>query len=173
MPYKLKSKRKAYLREYHKNHYKRNKEQIDKKNTRWVREHPIDAKKHRRKSYMKCRVRRILAVRRWEKNNPEKVAEFKLRYASRRKIVSRKHLLRRYSLTIDTYALLLAHQDGKCAICRITIEEYLRQYQRGFDVDHSHKTGKVRGLLCMKCNGGLGLFVDNPVSLQRAIKYLK
>ncbi len=40
-------------------------------------------------------------------------------------------------------------------------------------VDHCHKTGKIRGLLCASCNGGLGLFKDNPQALANAILYLK
>ena len=173
MPYKLKRKQKEYHREYHKKYYQRNKDQIDKKNVRWAKKHSGVMAKYRKKCYQKYKIRRIMAVRHWEKQNPEKVAEFRLRYAPVRRIVSRRHLLQRYNLTLDSYGLLLAQQNGKCAICQMTVEDSICHYRRAFDVDHSHSTGKVRGLLCMKCNGGLGLFVDNVVNLRRAINYLK
>ena len=46
-------------------------------------------------------------------------------------------------------------------------------YRRMLNIDHCHKTGKVRGLLCDSCNKALGLFKDNVESLNKAIEYLK
>jgi len=83
----------------------------------------------------------------------------------------RKKLLKRfYNMTLEDYSLLLNKQDNKCAICAIHIEEYGKD---SFVVDHCHSSGKVRGLLCQQCNTGLGMFKDNPNSLQTAIEYLK
>jgi hypothetical protein len=57
-------------------------------------------------------------------------------------------------------------QDGRCAICR-------RRFDGGsFVVDHCHKRGHVRGLLCYPCNSGLGMFKDNPNRLVAAANYL-
>ena len=62
---------------------------------------------------------------------------------------------------------LYAEQRGRCLIClRETLIEDLH-------VDHDHSTGYVRGLLCPKCNQGLGMFDDNTASLRRAIQYLQ
>ena len=63
------------------------------------------------------------------------------------------------------YAALLEMQEGRCAIC----EQILVEPQ----VDHNHGNGEVRGLLCLKCNFGLGLFADDPEVLDRAAKYLR
>lgn len=57
----------------------------------------------------------------------------------------------------------MTKQDGLCAICRLKVPT---------DVDHSAKTGHVRGLLCRPCNLGLGMFADNPSRMQAAIAYL-
>ena len=59
-------------------------------------------------------------------------------------------------------------QDGRCAIC----ERDVCEIPRGLYIDHDHKTGKVRGLLCDRCNMSLGGFKDNVIILQNAINYL-
>jgi hypothetical protein len=68
---------------------------------------------------------------------------------------------------MDEYELILAAQGGKCAICRGGTSK------RHFAVDHNHKTGEVRGLLCGRCNSGLARFMDNRTNLWRAHRYLK
>jgi len=76
--------------------------------------------------------------------------------------------IRRYGIELDQYDRLLAKQNGACAICR-------GHNANGYSlsVDHDHVTGEVRGLLCSKCNRGLGLLGDNILGLETAIKYLK
>lgn len=71
-------------------------------------------------------------------------------------------LMTRYGLTPDMIAELSKQQNYQCLICDCPIEV----------VDHDHKTGKFRGLLCRRCNNGLGFFRDNIEFLQNAIKYL-
>lgn len=65
---------------------------------------------------------------------------------------------------------MLAAQNGGCAICGATEPGGRTRY---FPVDHCHTTGIVRGLLCTKCNRGLGLFNDDPERVARAVMYLK
>jgi len=77
--------------------------------------------------------------------------------------------LRLYGLTGSEYEELAAYQNWVCAICGKK-----ETSKRGnLAVDHDHKTGKVRGLLCHKCNSGLGSFGDSPELLKSAINYLK
>ncbi|MFV2101507.1 endonuclease VII domain-containing protein [Micromonospora sp. LOL_024] len=59
---------------------------------------------------------------------------------------------------------MLAAQCGACAVCGDPNPEHL---------DHDHRTGWVRGILCFNCNGGLGQFRDSPTRLARAITYLR
>lgn len=66
------------------------------------------------------------------------------------------------------YQSLLEAQNYSCAICGIKAEET----KQGLAVDHSHATDQVRGLLCMRCNVGLGYFKDNINSLNEAVNYL-
>jgi hypothetical protein len=67
-------------------------------------------------------------------------------------------------ITPEAYDRLMTDQGGACAICL--------RVQRLF-IDHDHKTGQNRGLLCQRCNSGLGLFGDNLEGFQRAFAYLK
>jgi hypothetical protein len=76
-------------------------------------------------------------------------------------------LLYKYNLTIEQYEMMIESQSGVCAICSNP------PGMRGFCIDHDHKTGLVRGLLCNKCNSALGLFGDSIRILAAAIVYLE
>jgi hypothetical protein len=71
-----------------------------------------------------------------------------------------------YGITLVDYQEMLSAQGGACAICRC-------QSDRTLHVDHDHKTGAVRGLLCRNCNRGLGCLKDDATTLQNAAEYLK
>jgi len=77
------------------------------------------------------------------------------------------YLTRRYGITRDTYNQMFAAQDGKCAICSVTVKG------KRLCVDHDHETGQVRGLLCDLCNTALGAVRDSTELLSKAIAYLK
>lgn len=84
---------------------------------------------------------------------------------------SRKaHLKAKYGITLEEYNEKLQKQNGKCAICQGT---ETHDKHGVLAVDHDHKTGKIRDLLCFKCNAALGGFNDNKIILQKAIKYLE
>lgn len=81
--------------------------------------------------------------------------------------------LREYGITIEDYDTMLKSQDYKCAICRCRIEDLGKYKYRPLFIDHNHKTGRVRGLLCNNCNFILGHAKDDISILENAIKYLK
>lgn len=80
------------------------------------------------------------------------------------------YILRVYKITADQYRAMLDAQGGVCAICKT---ECNRSTTTRMCVDHCHDTGKVRGLLCFKCNSGLGKFNDDQELLRSAAKYLE
>lgn len=89
-----------------------------------------------------------------------------------------KKLQKKYGITLKQYQEMLAKQGGACAICgsTTTFSRGYRTVEKGksnFMVDHCHTTGKVRGLLCGKCNTALGLLRDNPDNCRRAAEYLE
>lgn len=75
----------------------------------------------------------------------------------------------KYKLTEKEYNNLYIVNNGKCTICRVSENE---AGARGLVVDHCHVKGHIRGLLCGKCNTGLGQFKDDIALLEKAIKYL-
>lgn len=89
------------------------------------------------------------------------------RYPKIKKRILEGKRVRLYGVTPENYETLFKEQNGLCAICERPPKNRL------LDVDHDHKTGKLRGLLCMNCNNGLGRFGDNPELLEKAAAYLQ
>src|SRR3990167_4704807 len=101
----------------------------------------------------------------WGKRNPEK----------QRRAIFKCYLKRTYNLTLEQHEELLKKQNNLCAICQKP--EFIVDKRSGkikkLAVDHNHKTGQVRGMLCINCNKGIGHFYENPKTLKQAIKYLQ
>jgi DNA-directed RNA polymerase subunit RPC12/RpoP len=74
-----------------------------------------------------------------------------------------------YDLSVDEYELMLRQQEYRCAICK----RHISKLTKRLAVDHCHKSKNIRGLLCSRCNIGLGMFVDDIKLLSRAIVYLE
>lgn len=88
-------------------------------------------------------------------SNPKTISDLKVR--------KHKSTLSRYSLTQTQHEILIDSHQGRCAICF---------EPANLKIDHCHTTLAVRGLLCFKCNTGLGLFRDSPKLLNKAAEYL-
>lgn len=96
----------------------------------------------------------------WRRSNPDRVRE--------------SYLRTRYGISKADYDSLLALQGGVCAICKLPEEMIDPQTvkTKRLAVDHDHVSGKVRGLLCRKCNALIGLAHDSRDLLSSAIAYL-
>ena len=109
-------------------------------------------------------------TREWQLANPEKYAAKQAAYrASGGKKVSdrRSHLKRKFGITPEQYDEMLAAQGGGCAICHREPRPDISLH-----VDHDHETGRIRGLLCFRCNNSLGDLDDSAVLLQAALAYV-
>ena len=110
-------------------------------------------------------------AKRWKRDNPERDAARQAAYrASGRKRVSdrKSYLKRKFGISIEDYEYLLAGQGGRCAICGSPPREDIALH-----VDHEHITGRIRGLLCFRCNNALGDFGDDLHRLNAAAAYLE
>lgn len=110
-------------------------------------------------------------ARRWAQDNPERRAARAREYraSGRKEMADRKsYLKRQYGLSVEGYDAMLASQDGVCAVCSRPPTPGISLH-----VDHDHETGRIRGLLCFRCNNALGDMEDDPVLLRAAARYLE
>lgn len=96
--------------------------------------------------------------KRWRDKNRDKVTDYDLK--------------RRFGISLDEYNKLLEEQKGVCAICDKPETYTYRGKIKNLSVDHDHSNGRIRGLLCYKCNLGIGQFEDSIELLDRAKQYL-
>ena len=80
------------------------------------------------------------------------------------------HIQYKFGMSELEFEMMLKAQDNKCAICGTT--DPSNNWAKFLVIDHCHKTNRVRGLLCAKCNRGLGYFEDDPQTLRKAADYL-
>ena len=109
------------------------------------------------------------ASRKWRKRNPNKVLVYSKRYnkTTKGKINTKRNNLKfKYNLTIKEHKQIYINQNGCCGLCGKSIP-----YNK-IHTDHNHKTGKVRKLLCNKCNWYVGMVESGPELVNDTLKYL-
>lgn len=116
--------------------------------------------KHLLKSY--CNACLYQDHKRWTEDNQGLVRE----YRAKDKWTLKKRCAR-HNITPEEFWSIYEEQDGTCPICDKAIEA------ESSAIDHNHKTGEVRGILCKSCNRAIGLLGDNPDNLSRAESYLR
>ena len=146
-----------------------------KEHRKEYRELNRDSIKTRQQEWYEKNKERILFLR--KENYYLNTEEIKKRHkAYRDKPLSKErtrnnNLMRQYGIDINGYNQILESQNYTCAICGSN--ETGAVGKNHFSVDHCHKTGKIRGLLCKGCNIMLGEAQDDPRILSRAIEYLE
>lgn len=129
-----------------------NKDKVNEKSRRWVKNNPDKAKEKTLK---------------WQKEHPEENAASKKNWADKNPDrIRTSHLKRNFGITVVEYNALFEFQNGLCAICGSDNEG------KSFCVDHDHESGKIRGLLCKKCNSGIGFLKDDMNIIKKALFYL-
>ena len=125
----------------------------------WKRTHIDKVRERGRRWYHthKDQMRAISSA--WKKRNPDRQRQY-------------RHFwwIRKYGITPEEYQLKLVAQGNTCAICRASNPGPRCRF---FAVDHDHNSGRIRGLLCNKCNRVLGLAGDSVIWLREAIAYLE
>lgn len=113
----------------------------------------------------KTKEQKSISGKLWYQQNKEVRKAY---YESTKHIKRDKEYKKKYGISLEEYEILLNSQNGVCAICG-----NLNKTDKRLAVDHDHKTGKVRGLLCSSCNILLGNAQDNIIILKTMIKYLE
>lgn len=165
---------------------------IGKTCTRCKQDKPLSEynKTQRNKSGLEahCRDCSVEHQAQWRKDNPDKGKEYNDRWVSRNPDYKQNerfgveykrsdyvkrgwnyNLVTKYGITSDEFYAMLESQGGGCAICGC---QNSGAVGRVMSVDHCHKTGKVRGILCHPCNKGLGMFADDSARVAAAADYL-
>lgn len=105
---------------------------------------------------------RNILERRCKSCEKERFKEYRARNKEK---VRGKNFRDRYGIGVEEYEALKKQQDGKCSICET--EGHVLY------VDHCHHSGNIRGLLCQKCNSGIGMLQDSIMLLKKAVRYLE
>ncbi len=123
----------------------------------------------------KCKLCKSAAAKGYYAKNRVRIAAHVRYHTSRNKEkVRNRSYKKRFGITLEQYNLLLARQGGVCAICG---EDEVFRANSGsrikhLAVDHCHESGRIRGLLCGRCNTAIGGFKDDLFLIGRAMEYL-
>ena len=123
----------------------------------WRENDPNFSEKHKlrgSKWYSENKEDKLLKNKEWRENNISKYREINLKS--------------RFGINLDDYNNILISQNNCCAICK----KHMNEFSYNLVVDHCHKSGKIRGLLCKKCNLGIGHLNDDIDILNNSILYL-
>jgi hypothetical protein len=123
----------------------------------------------------RCNLCKSAASKVFYKNNKEKILAHVRAHARRNKDKVKNRVLKKYfGITLSDYNSRLEKQANCCAICneQETHKANNGNKIRSLAVDHCHKTGKIRGLLCTKCNTAIGLLRDDVLIMGRAMEYI-
>jgi hypothetical protein len=123
----------------------------------WRKAHPDTVRRINR--------RRAEAKRLWALNNPDKVRVSRKKWDDTNRD---RHLVTRYGLTGAMWQKRFAAQGRRCSICGAT-----EPNGPHWHTDHCHTTKRLRDILCLRCNIGIGAFVDDPALLRKAADYIE
>jgi hypothetical protein len=130
----------------------------------------FDKRRGRHRMHPTCKPCSNAKSRAYSLKNREAVSASKAAYyVQNRDALSAYSRFRNYGVTAEQFDLMITRQNGLCAIC--ATDDPGRG--KGWNVDHDHATGAVRGLLCHACNTSLGGFRDDVAILRSAIEYLE
>lgn len=167
--------------EYRKNWAAKNKEKIAANTARYQKDNAEFLREYKKNWRLKNPDKAKESIRQWKLRNPDKVlADGRKQDAKRLKKQERKDYMKdrrlkeQFSLSLDAYRALVVAQNGLCAICGKAENHLDRAGKiRELCVDHCHKGGHVRQLLCNRCNTILGRALDNADVLEKCAQYLR
>jgi hypothetical protein len=169
-----------------KKYYKNNKEKINLKVVLWKKANPQKDResdeRYRGKHINQIRISDKMYRERNKNSLKEKSLMYRMDNKEKRQETCAKYrannkdkefecsLRKRYKIGRSVFIQMLDAQGGRCMICGVKFDN--KSKGKNVCVDHCHNTQRVRGLLCLKCNSGIGFFGDSQSKLRKAIEYL-
>jgi hypothetical protein len=156
-----------------KEYYKINRRKCNRAAKKWHQENKEKAKRIQQRYRSRHKNSIKVYDQSYHKLNKEHCYKYKNEWRSRNKHKTKNEKLKsRFGITIENFNRILDQQKNKCGICGSTFVDKKNDPSQPC-VDHNHLTLKVRGILCRKCNGGLGGFNDDKKTLEAAFQYLR
>lgn len=175
--------KRAYNRSYNKEYRKTHKDEKRAESIRYRKAHDEEIKA-KAKAYRLEHKEELIAKRAANKDkrkaymeeNKERYKEYSKKYLEEHKeeIALKKRAVyykKKFGITLEEFNKLVEEAGGKCSICEKFFDSTKRETSAV--VDHCHKTGKIRGVLCNNCNAALGALGDSVERLQIVYDYLK
>lgn len=146
----------GYMKQYMTDYREKNGDRMRENDRRYHAEHRVQANLNRREWYQNNKERDRVSNKAWRAANPDRVHD--------------SYLKRTYGITLEQYRAQMEKQGHACAICK---KKFASEFGKEIHVDHDHKTGQFRGLLCHEHNTMLGLAQEDVQILLSAIAYLR
>jgi len=129
-----------------------------------------EVRKNYNKQYYENQKENILENKKaYYQDNKEEIKKNKRTYNKEQRKIIRDRLLKKfYGINLEQYNIMLENQKGICAICSEPPSA-----KKALAVDHCHITGKIRSLLCSRCNLAIGMFQEDNELMFKALEYLK
>jgi hypothetical protein len=161
---------KGHYHRYVKGHSERKKIRPKRTGHRWCNKcqdfrplREFTRSKARRSGYQSlCKAHCKIAQYAWCSKNAVRLRRIRLR-----------HKLKAANITVEEFETLMMRQNGKCAVCDEPETTTYKRTPRSLSIDHCHQTGKIRGLLCTRCNTALGLLRENIAIVNKLGAYIK
>lgn len=140
-----------------------------------IRKYCGDCRKdYRKKAHLEHPDRNRQIAKAWAAKNRAKLNEQARRNRALNKERFKAYAIKsQFGMSPEEWQDIFSRQNGKCAICLLPETSKLRGEVKTLSVDHHHASGKNRGLLCSRCNTGIGKLRDNPEILRSAADYIE
>lgn len=156
-------KNREHISAYNKAYKSGNKEAVLERHRKWRIKNRDKIREYAKNTAYKYKERIDRYSKRWVAENREKLQVYRKEYGLKVK----------YGMDLKQYAKMLYDQKEVCAICEQKETRQLKGKLQSLAVDHDHRTGKVRGLLCCSCNRAIGMFRESLQVIKRAVLYME
>jgi hypothetical protein len=157
-----------------KEYREKNKDKIKKQKQDYYEANKEKVKTKAKAYYQANKKRRAECKKEWAEANKDKMNEYKKKYRDTHAgLLWRNQLKHKFGITVEEYYILAKQAGDNCPICGVVFDWKNRHKGNRPCIDHCHKTRKIRGIICGKCNAAIGMLYDDIKMLKKAISWLE